>query len=313
MKKIIKITLLLFIVAGFSSCLKDEAIIGPDAPGAIRNVVEFRNPARPTSGLANSQPYYVFSYDIQPSVKLAIPINFAGADAAPNDIKVTVALDQVALDSANRQQKQNLEMMPQSLFSVPSWEVTIPKGQRLADLVFDINTESPDFVKLSYGLGLKIVNVVGTKAPISGNYGSIVVSVSKKNKWDGIYTSVDGNMQRYSAPGVPTVNDALNGSLAGNPDLTLTTIDAFTVEISNLRWHGGSSGVAGIDNLRATVDPATNKVTMKSVGNATLANTTGLENSYNEATKTFTLNFRWNPAGATREITNLVLKFKKDR
>lgn len=313
MKKIIKITLLLFIVAGFSSCLKDEAIIGPDAPGAIRNVVEFRNPARPSSGLANSQPYYVFSYDIAPSVKLVIPINFAGADAAPNDIKVTIALDQVALDSANSQQKQTLTMMPKSIYSVPSWEVTIPKGERLVNLVFDINTESAEFVKLSYGLGLKIVNVVGTKAPISGNYGSIAINVSKKNKWDGVYSCVDGFMQRYSAPGVPTVNDALNGSLAGNPDLTLTTIDAFTVEISNLRWHGGSSGVAGINNLRATVDPATNKVTMKSLGNATLANTSGLENSYNEATKTFTLNFDWNPTGAAREITNLVLKFKKDR
>ena len=43
------------------------------------------------------------------------------------------------------------------------------------------------------------------------------------------------------------------------------------------------------------------------------AGKTGLENSYNPATKTFTLNFDWNPAGATREITGLVLKFKKGR
>lgn len=310
MKKIIKITLLLFIVAGLSSCLKDKSIIGPDSPGAIRNVVEFKNPNRPASGLTQSQAYYVFSYDIEPSVQMVIPINFAGADVAPNDIKVTIALDQVALDSANRQQKETMQMMPSTMYSVPSWEVTIPKGQRIANLVFDIKTD--EFVSLAYGLGLKIVNVVGTKAPVSGNYGAIVTKVSIKNQWDGIYSSVAGNMQRYSAPGTPTVNDALNGSMAGNPDVTLTTVNANTVEISNLQWHGGG-GIGGINNLQATIDPVTNKVTMKALGNATLVNTTGLENSYDPATKTFTLNFDWNPAAASREVTGLILKFNKAR
>ena len=197
MKKIIKITLLLFIVAGLSSCLKDNAIISPDAPGSVRNVVEFKNPARPASGLANSQPYYVFSYEIAPIVQMVIPINFAGADVAPNDIKVTIALDQVALDSANSQQKTSLGIMPESFYSVPSWEVTIKKGQRIANLVFDIKVDQ--FVLAAYALPLKIVSVVGTKAPISGNYGSIVASVGLKNALDGIYNYKSASDQSLNA------------------------------------------------------------------------------------------------------------------
>ena len=52
---------------------------------------------------------------------------------------------------------------------------------------------------------------------------------------------------------------------------------------------------------------------MKALGNATLKNIPGAVNSYNPATKTFTLNFDWNQTVNPRVVTGLVLKYKSAR
>lgn len=158
-----------------------------------------------------------------------------------------------------------------------------------------------------------VITDLGNIVASSSLSDTVIVQIGLKNQWDGIYSVEDGNVQRYTAPGTPTVGDALNGSLAGNPDVSLETVSDNTVEIIGLTWHGGTSGIAGINNLRATVDPATNLVTMSALGNATLKNIAGATNTYDPATQTFTLNFDWNPTGAKREITNLVLKYKAAR
>jgi hypothetical protein len=137
--------------------------------------------------------------------------------------------------------------------------------------------------------------------------------MNAKNPYDGMYKVIGGQVQRYTAPGAPEVGGSLNGPLAGNQDVTLTTIDANTVEITGLQWAKGSgSGVAGIDNLRATVDPVTNLVTMRSLGNATLTNWSGKVNRYDPATKTFNLAFDWNQTANRREY-EIVLKYDRPR
>lgn len=177
-------------------------------------------------------------------------------------------------------------------------KVNVPNGT-----VFDPNE--------LYGMGFNITSA-DQNGKISASKGSVVVVIGAKNAWDGVYSIKAGTIQRYSAPGVPTVGDALNGSLVGNPDLTLATVDANTVEIGNLRWAGGTSSVAGINNLRATINPATNEVTMTALGNATLKNWPGKENKYDPATKTFTLNFHWNPTANVREVS-MVIQYVRPR
>ena len=93
--------------------------------------------------------------------------------------------------------------------------------------------------------------------------------------------------------------------------LEFITIGANTVVIESITWHGGG-GVGGVGGLSATIDPATNLVTMASTENATLTNWAGKENKYDPATKTFTLNFRWNPTSTTREYS-VVLKYEGPR
>jgi len=167
-----------------------------------------------------------------------------------------------------------------------------------------------------YGLGFTILTA-DAGAKISTQK-SVVIEIGAKNPYDGIYSVEAGNVQRYTAPGTPEVGP-LNGSLVGNPDIYLITTGAYSVNIppvstlGGLFWaFGSNSMVAGIDGLKATVDPSTNLVTMTSAANATLTNWAGKPNDYNAGTKTMRLGFRWNPTANVREY-EVVLKFKAPR
>jgi hypothetical protein len=167
-----------------------------------------------------------------------------------------------------------------------------------------------------YGLGFTITSA--DAGGIITQQKSMVVEIGAKNPYDGIYSVVSGNVQRYTA-GVPEAPGGLNGSLAGNPDVYLITVGAYTVAIppvsttGGLFWAAGSNSmVAGVDGIRLTVDPVTNLVTASSAGNATFANWAGKPNYYDPATRTFYLAWRWNPTGNTREY-EIVLKYKAPR
>lgn len=300
MKSIFRSILILLVMTGMFSCLKDNTVIGPDSPGAIRNVIEFKNPARPSSGPLVGQPVYDFSFDAAPSMELVLPINFAGADVAPNDIKVTVALDQAALDSANRQGNYGIDMLPESMYSVSSWEVTIPKGQRIADLKLDIKTDK--FEKVSYGIGLRITKVVGTNAPISGNFGAIVIKINAKNKYDGIY-SIKGHSFNVGNP-------ALTG-LWGPVERVFATTSANSVQwTGTVPWAGGGSNLpAGYEPL-IKIDPVTNKITISSkiVG---MVQTDNYDHRYDPATKTIYFQFTYGAGPTSRLFTDTATFVRK--
>ncbi|MET0466232.1 MAG: DUF1735 domain-containing protein [Chitinophagaceae bacterium] len=293
-------------IVSLSSCVKEDPPLGSKGS---KNVIEFYNdvPDHINSLTTSTYPSYpvdlVFTGEQQP---VDIEVSFSGAEAAaPQDIEVNIAIDPTIIQTFNTQNSTSLTAMDASVFTAESWKLTIPKGQKRAALKGKVSRATYDFTK-SYGLPLRITSV--SYGQLSGNYGAMVFRVQARNSYDGVYKIKSGFVQRYSAPGVPTVNDALNGDLVGNADLRLVTVDATTVHLSNMFWHGGSSGVGGIDNTRAKVDPSTNQVTMASLGNPTLANWAGKENKYDPATKTYTLNFRWAPTAAAREMS-LVLEY----
>jgi len=308
MKKIINLFVLLLIIAGISSCVEEDPFFDPDD---VENVIEFKSAGNIQTNVTTA-PYALFinSYpQLSPESDMDIVVSYSGADVASTDITVYIGVGtSEMLEAFNEVRETNYEIIPSSMYTLPA-SVTIPQGQRTATYTVKVKPNQFDLTK-SYALPLTITSA--SSGIVSGNFGSAIFAVSAKNQWDGIYTSVAGNVQRYSAPGVPTT-DNLNGSMAGNPDVTLSTINANTVEITNLRWAGGSSTIAGIDNLRATIDPATNQVTMTALGNASLRNIAGAENKYDPDTKTFMLNFEWNPTAAARQITGLVLKYESER
>lgn len=197
MKNILKLSIGLLLVSGLSSCLKDKTIIGPDSPGAIKNIIEFQNPSVISSGITLKTPTYVKSYDIAPSADLDVTVSYSGGGGAPNDIKVSVMLDDAAITSVNEEQELDLVPLPQNLFTTTSMEVIIPKGQKTASFKITLKPDQFDFSE-DYALGLKIGSVTGTQAPISGNFGKIVILIGAKNRLDGVY-KVTGTMEDFVA------------------------------------------------------------------------------------------------------------------
>lgn len=298
MKKFTKYFVLALFGFGLTSCLEDENV--EEQKYGMINLDANKIIELPTATRSRA-----LDYSATPIIIDYATVHLAASEPAEEDIQVTLMLDPTKIPSTNVE-------LPTSLYTLPNGlVVTIPKGSKDGILQLSINPSQLDPSKV-YALGLSIASVDKPGYLVSGNYNSLVSRVNAKNPYDGIYSSVAGNIQRYTNPTTPTT-DALNGSMAGNPDVQLVTINANTVEITNLQWANSGGGMAGIDNLRATIDPVTNEVTMLALGNATLRNIASTVNKYDPATKTFTLNFEWNPTANRRAVTGLVLKYNKVR
>ena len=314
MKNIFKNTAaLLFAAIALTSCLKDDTmVLDPEKAGS--NIIEFANPVE-IAVHGSTTAAYTMAYPIIPTATtIPISISYSGVeDVAPEDITVKFAVgSQAVIDQYNTEQNKTFVMMPTNLYTISSTNVVILKGRKTGTFTISTPTSQFDLTR-SYALPLTITS--SSRGIISGNFGTIILNLAAKNAYDGIYKNVSGSIQRYTNPTTPTIGDALNGTLQYNPDVTLKTIDANTVEVSGLRWGsstGGAqgSGVAGIDNLQIVVDPVTNLVTMKALGNPTLKNVVGRVNKWDPATKTFTLNFDWNPTAAKREYVNWVITYR---
>lgn len=293
MKKII-LSLLVATSLFMSGCLKDkdfEDQIYGSQPNDIKGV-GFVNAkyALALESSANPQTIVTVIVGLNASQTSSTPINYTVA-AAPSSV---LPAGVTALTSS------------QYTFSATG---TIPAGAWFDTLEIVIPNASLLDPLSTFGIGLTIT-AVDPGYVIVNNATTATVQFNVKNAYDGIYSVVSGLVTRYNSPGVPA-NDALSGPLTGNPDVTMITIGATTVSVNNLRWSGGG-GIGGIDNLQLTVNPATNMTSIISLQNATLTNWAGRENKYDPATRTFTLNFRWNPAGATREYS-VILKYKGPR
>lgn len=290
MSKLINVSLLLCVVLGLTSCLKDDTIIGPDSPGAVKNVVEFKNPALPSSGTSDKMPFYVMSFDISPSSELAITVSYSGADAAPNDVVVNVELNNPAIETVNNEQGLSLTPLPADLYSIPSLTVTIPKGERTATIPISLKTDKFDLTK-SYALGFKIASVSGTNAPISGNYGTIVVAVGAKNKYDGVY-HVTGSLTDLASSTITGYYPLTWELQTSGPNSVLVVDNEFLGSPGHIIQSGTSLSYYGSFGLVVTFDPTTNKITKlvnyygqpASNGRSAALDPTG-RNEYDPATK----------------------------
>lgn len=265
MKKILNLLVLGLIITGFSSCLKDNSLIGPDAPGALKNIVEFQNINFISSGTSSTYPLYVESFNVAPTGTATLKVNYAGSDAAPEDIAVKVVLDPTAIDKYNTENSTHYIAMPTSLYSLSSLDLVIPKGQRTASITISVKPNQFDF-SLAYALAFKITSA--TNSVISGNFGTVILSIGAKNAYDGVYqltTSATTSLQPNK-----------------NVEVEMVTQSATTV--------GLSPGLLGTYSnvVTYTVDPTTLAVTVTcpSLGVQTPQDT---RSKYDPATKTFTV------------------------
>jgi len=242
---------------------------------------------------------------------------------APATVTLTYAPDLIAKyntehPTGNPAAPDTYEMLPEALYTTlpgvtrtsTGYTISLAGGEFAKAFNINLNFASFDFSK-KYMLAFRI-----SATGIDGEYtvqNQLLAIVGVKNAYDGVYSVSAGTVTRYTAPGVPA-GDALSGSMAGNPDVRLSTTGANTVRIEGLNWAASGGGVGGVDPITMTINPTTYEVTSISSGTASsMRIVSGAINKYDPATKTFTLNFDWNQTANKREILGLVIKYKGSR
>lgn len=221
MKNFSYAALFLAVFSSLTSCLKEKPALDPEES---HNVIEiYQDIPSPTTSPSDAiHPLYTVSFNVVPEINYQIYVNYSGAGNAPQDIQVTLGLSQEALDDFNDDQGSTFIPLPTNMYSVDSWTVTIPKGQKRATVNVKFFTDQFDLSKL-YALPVKILSV--SSGTISSNYGTVLFGIVAKNKYDG----------RYLVSG--TCVDA-NGLYKGDyPRLIdLETVNATTVRIYDHDW-----------------------------------------------------------------------------
>jgi len=204
MKKIINLIVCGFLVTGLSSCLKDNTIIGPDSPGAIKNVIEFKNVGAIKSPA--TAPYSVFiPFTLKPTATTAefeAVINYAGSEVAPTDIVVNLDIDPSIITTYNSKVTgAAYSALPTGSYSFPA-TVTIPKGQREAKFTISVKPNAFDAAKEN-ALPIKITS--SSTGVVSGNFGAVIYSMPLESIWQGVYHvfinnnygSIDANIGKF--------------------------------------------------------------------------------------------------------------------
>jgi Domain of unknown function (DUF1735) len=304
MKKLLILTTL-FSGLLLSSCLKDKAYdakeYGTQGTDATKLITFLNAKNLPTATASKDSISLTASISSQVASQVLSDINLTleSAEASASDVNVNIAVNSIPVPVGYK-------AFAAAEVSLPA-AIKIPAGTRQVKVPVTFpNASLLDPTKV-YALSLTITGADNGYGP-AGNRKNIIIAYSIKNIYEGTYTVVSGNVTRYTSPGVPA-NDPISGPVGGNPDLVLSTINANTCEITNLKWSGGVSGVAGIDNLRVSVDPTTNLVTMQALGNGTLTNWAGKINNYDPVNKVFKIAMRWNPTANVREY-EMVIKRK---
>ncbi|MFN8206649.1 MAG: DUF1735 domain-containing protein [Bacteroidales bacterium] len=206
MKNLLKFNILaitMVVVLGLSSCLKDDEHYW-DYSNA-KAVIELPEPANASTG------YVARALDVVPSVDFIVKVNLASPNTVGKDITVTLALDEAKLQAFNDALYEEEEdssllfnILPDSTYSVPSWTVTIPAGERMVDFKITMYADKIDLSSL-YILPIKIASVPEGYT-IPSNFGSTLFRILVKNYLDGIYDS-EGSFNHPASGGEDWLQD----------------------------------------------------------------------------------------------------------
>lgn len=216
-----------------------------------------------------------------------VNVNLASLEPASEDIKVTLAVDPAVITDYNTRNDEDFAPLPASAFNFQTLEVTIPKGQREAQLSGII--KNPTFLETGkYALGLKVASVSNSSVKISGNYGTQMISLRVKNKYHGT----------YHASGVfhhPTAGDR---DIDEEKELTTEEPNSVLAPLGDL----GGSGY----QMLLIVNPD-NTVTIKPRGATPNVDQKWGPNYYDPATESFHLHYSYNTA-APRIIEEVITR-----
>ncbi|MDB5061948.1 MAG: hypothetical protein JWP67_1791 [Mucilaginibacter sp.] len=295
-------------VFAFAGCVKEPA--GDKVTETLNSGTTF---VGFPSGMENSTFFDPFT-DVK-----AITVFTIKKDAANNaDLKkpenfVVTALPD-AITAYNNANGTSYELLPSSFYTIATATTDVTAsgndltfkfapGDFSKDFIINLDGSKLDLSK-TYALAYQLTNSDGVQIHAASK-DTLYAFYSVKNQYDGKY-AISGTITRNSLTG-PDLT--LGGTLQSNLSVDVATVGPNANTFSQL-WADGST-VAGIDGLKLTVDPATNKVTVTS-SNTTLKNTIGADNYYDPTSKTFYLAFDWGTAPNTR-IAVTTLKYTGPR
>src|SRR5688572_12048017 len=114
---------LVLLIAG-TGCLKDEFFDDGKAGTDIdegKKIVEIMGPIVGSYG-------QILDFSLNDTTVNMVTVNLAADQPAPEDIRITLAVDPSVITAYNSRTGENFDPLPSSEFSFSSLEVTIPKG-----------------------------------------------------------------------------------------------------------------------------------------------------------------------------------------
>ena len=195
--------------------------------------------------------------------------NYDFESPAPQDITVTLERNDALIPTG-------FLLLPSSVYTIPTYDVVIPKGQRLSSVLkMRINTVTLDPAE-AYAIGFSIKSVSKSGVTIASNLRNVLFTISLKNKYDGVYT-VNG----------PLV-DVANASITQWPNWTahLVTTGPSSCVVVDMTYTGfeahpikaaGASSYYGAFGMEFHFDPATDKIIDVTSPYAPAANTRDAE------------------------------------
>jgi Domain of unknown function (DUF1735)/Domain of unknown function (DUF4361) len=279
----VAISSLLFSLLVFSSCLKEKYKIEVD-DNTSRVLTEFTEGGRDKlNSLAVD-----FGTDFI-EVDLAELRILPRSDAKANN-EVKVVLDPIIITEYNGANSTSFTVPPAAAYSLPTTSFTLSPSEKKTTVKIRIKPSA--IAGGNYALGLSISQV--TDGEISKLKKDYLVAVKVKNIYEGDYQS-DGLRTSY---GGPTVGAGITGTFPWSFVKTLATVDATTCELET---------ADGVDLMYLKVN-ANNTVTISNSQNGNFATSNDGACTYNPATKTFTLNYKYfNGVGNLRRMTETLV------
>lgn len=207
------------------SCLKDDRLLLD--PDKTYNLIEFANISNIVKANTTT-PVYTAALNLLPTGEVTLEVSYSGADeGAPKDITVQIGVGSTDIISQyNSENNTRYEMIPAELFNLQTTSVTIKKGKRRAPFVLDFKPILFDLSKL-YVVPLEIKSA--SSGVISTNFSKMLLNISAKNKYDGI----------YHVEAIEPMVDVTSRNLTGYYPMgqELRTIGEFSVgEFDNFAW-----------------------------------------------------------------------------
>jgi len=186
-----------------------------------------------------------------------IPVELGGTSDAPQDIHVTLTVNDSLLVAYNNANGTDY-VDPGSIVTIlNNGVVTIPKGARIGYLQVKFNAS--DLLSANYALGVVISSVAEAGYTISSNLNTGIVGIGPKNKYDGRYefTILTTGWGAYGINDGPPSNTwpTLVGVVTSGANSVI-----LSSEVGNLQpaFAGGSITGFGATEPQFTFDPNTN-------------------------------------------------------